>query len=734
MGDFHYAVPPPEPMSSASNRTAGLGAFFAPAAIAVVGATEDPARIGGQVLANVRWGFGGPILPISRSRPEVQGLPAVPRLTDLDRVPDLAIVAVSGEQVVEVVRDAAQLGVPGLVVLSAGFAEAGAEGARRQEELAELARAAGIRVLGPNTIGFLAPGAGVYASFLHNAAEETAVAPVALITQSGAIGAYLLRMLRSGGVGLELSCPTGNEADITTTDVLEHVIDETDIQLALVCIEGTRDVDRLIAVGRRARAAGKTILLLKIGVTEAGARAAESHSGAISSDAAAFSAALRHAGIVEVATVAALARYGPLFLAGRRPAGNRLGVLTTSGGLGIHLTDRAARVGIEVPPLPQADQRRIAAVLPSYASAANPVDVTGNVVNDFDSLREAAVGMMQSDGIDMGLVYATNVGAPREEAAFAAIIDAYQAGERPMLALAHDELTARKLIERGVCSVADVDLAVGALGALLTAGSGAPAPARQALGPDAAPVRRAREAAAADGSLAPDAAFALLEAFEIEPAAYTVAATLADAVQAAAEIGAPVALKLAVGEVAHKSDVGGVILGLEGEAAVAAAAERLLEIAAERSLPPRILVQAMSRSGIELFAGMYRAPGIGPLVVFGLGGVLVEILAETRTVLALDDDAALEDAVRGLCGGRLGGHGRGLSATAIAAFVQLLGRLATLAVSLPEVEQVDLNPVIVVGNEIAVVDAVCVIAAPSRTAGRDHAAPVSLAQPEAVGQ
>lgn len=694
--------------------------MLAPRSIAIVGATDDPTRIGGQVLANVRWGFAGDVFPVSTTRREVQGLRAVASLTQLDVVPDLVIVAVGGDAAHEVVADAARLGVSGVVVLSAGFAETGAEGAQRQRALVETARDGGTRILGPNTIGFIAPRNGVYASFFYAAAQETRLAPIALLTQSGAVAAYLLRSLRAGGIGLSLMCATGNEADLTTIEMIEHVVGETDVRVVLACIESARDTPRLIAVGRRARAEGKRIILLKIGTSAAGARAAESHSGAVSSDAAAFSAALRHAGIVEVDTVAALGRLGPVFLDGRKASGNRLGIISTSGGIGIHLADRAATVGIDVPELSEADRQRIAAVLPSFASPANPVDITGNVVNDIGSLRKAATALVQSDGIDMALVYATAVGPAREAEAFAAIEAAHHVSTRPLLALAHDDRAACALLERGVPAVSDADLAVVAIAALARDATLELTPARSPLPEDHPAVEVARRSAGEGGWLSPAATFELLRAFGIEPVSYAVVSSLDEAAAAAAKIGRPVALKLAAAQLVHKSDVGGVVLNLRNQGEVAEAASRLLAVAARQRLSGELLVQEMAPTGVELFCGAYRAENIGPVVVVGLGGMLVEVVAATETLLASASDKELRAAVERLCGGRLVTHRRGLSPAAVDRLVSMLGAVASLALSVPELDQLDLNPLVVVGDAIMVVDAACSMRSTGARTGELH--------------
>jgi acyl-CoA synthetase (NDP forming) len=682
-----------------------------PRGIAIVGATEDPSRIGGRVLANLLLGFKGPLYPVSLTRSRVQGLPARRRLGDIEGEPDLAVLAVAGGQVAEVMGEATARGVAGVIVLSGGFAETGAEGANQQRALVETAAAAGTRILGPNTIGFIDPRRGVYATFLHNAVGQGPLAPVALITQSGAIGAYLLRTLRWVGLGLNLMCATGNEADVTTTELIEHVLEDPEITIILVCVEGTRDVARLVAAGRLARARGKAILLLKIGVSGAGQRAAKSHSGAVSSDAEAFSAALRHAGIVEVDTMAALARYGTLFQSYRRAKGNRLGILTTSGGTGIHLTDRAARLGIQVPPFSDEEQKRISASLPSFASAINPVDVTGNVINDPGSLRDASTAMMQTSAIDIGLINATNVGTENEETAFAAIVEAFRQSDKPLIALAHDAQSAQSLMERGIFAVDDPELAIGAAKALVSSAAMDDHPPRQPLSDLDPAVIEARRLMGAAPALEPDVAFQVLNAFGVPAAKHAVAYSVEEAVECFERFDGPVAVKLAISQVAHKSDIGGVILALRDPDGVAEATARLLSLAEERGLPKRVLVQRMSPSGIELFCGMYRAEEIGAALVVGLGGVLVEILADTQTVLAVESDQQFRAALERLCGGRLAGHARGLSASALERLEKIMARVAMLALSLPEIEQLDLNPLIVSGDEVTLVDAVCIIAA-----------------------
>ena len=311
----------------------------------------------------------------------------------------------------------------------------------------------------------------------------------------------------------------------------------------------------------------------------------------------------------------------------------------------------------------------------------------------------------------MTLIYATNVGAGREEQSFAAIAEAYEADPKPMVALTHDDASASAMLARGVPAVADAAIAVRALAALADVAERAPGEPRSPRDPGDPAVAGAR--AARRGRVAhPRRRLRAARGLRRSSAPHAVAASAAEAGEAAARIGGPVALKLAVGEIAHKSDVGGVVLGLEGEE-VGVAAERLLAIAANEGLPPRLLVQAMAASGLELFAGSYRAPEIGPVLVFGLGGTTVEIVEETRTVLAAAGPAELREALGELAGGRLLSHRRGLSAGAADRLVDLLGRLGALALSVPELAELDLNPIVVAGDSVTVVDAVAVAADPA---------------------
>jgi len=680
---------------------------LAPRSVALIGATEDEGRIGGRLLVNLVNSFRGPVYPISPTRKTIRGLPTAASLADIDEVPDLALIAVRAEIVPELVEEAIAIGVPSVAILSSGFAEMGESGRAAQGRIAELARNSETRVIGPNIIGIINLNAGLVGTFSR--IRGVVPGPVAVVSQSGGMGAGIFNELQEGGNTASILAVTGNEADVVASEFVEEIIELPEIRVVLVCVEGTEQPDRYMRSGERAYSLGKSILIAKIGTSEGGVRAVLGHTGAISTDYEAFRAAVHSAGIVTVENPKALADYVPVFLPNRRFDGRRIGVLATSGGNGVYLVDAASRAGFDVPILPDEEQSWLKGHLPSLASVCNPIDTTAQFSSDPDILPRVLTELLDSSSLDALVAFgidalANGLGEPQKELLLEGIARACLHASKPMIVVGYNKELSNEFNRLGIPSIVDPDRAMAALSAL--AGQSGNTSGKRQM------VKSVRTLSLARGMLAESALnqsriFELLQLFGARVVQSRFVSNLDMAVSVAQEIGFPVALKMDSGKIIHKSDLGGVILNLNDVHEVSKAAQKILDEEEKLNLPPGIEIQEMIPPGIEIFCGMRRLDKLGAVLVVGLGGYLVEILAETQTLMATQDDDSVMQAIGRLCGGRLTSHRRGMSEGDVDALTRVVSALADLAVSLPEVLSFDVNPIIVGGNAATIVDAVC---------------------------
>jgi acetyltransferase len=675
---------------------ASLAAFFDPASVAVVGASRDPGKVGGSVLANLRAaGFGGRVIPVNPRASVVQGLPAAPSVRAIDGSVDLAVVAVPAPDVLAALQACAAKGVGGAVVISAGFRESGDEGGAREAELRRWLRGQRLRVLGPNCLGWIRPGRRLNLTF---APGMPRAGSVAFISHSGALAVAILDWARDRHMGFSLFASLGNQADLTETDILRAVVGDPETRVIVAYLEGVEDGRRFFEA-LRAACAAKPVVVLKAGRSPEGARAIASHTGALAGSDQAFEAAVRQAGAIRARTIEELFDLAHALESQPAPRGRRLLVVTNGGGLGIVATDAAREAGLDVVLLPDAVQRDLRGVLPATASVGNPVDLVG----DADARRFAnALQVLGGAPVtDAALVLLTAQAATDSATVARAIIGATRGWAVPVAAAfvggPRVAPGAALLEESGVPCYPFPERAVGALagmaalagrrpGASACAGTGPPAAAEAIV-----EALRARPAALLGlGELAP-----LLAAYGIAATPIRFAATAEEAARAAAELGVPVAVKLVSPEIAHKTDVGGVRLGLTGPEAVAAAtADMLARVRAARpgARIEGVLIQPMVTGGRELLLGAVRDPQFGPLIVVGFGGIYVEILKDTAARLApvteaearaMLDELRMAPALRGA---------RGQAPVDLGALAATVQRFSHLVADLSALREIELNP------------------------------------------
>ncbi|CAM4003952.1 acetate--CoA ligase family protein [Palleronia rufa] len=670
-----------------------MDALLAPRSVAVIGASEDVTRIGGRpIAAMLAAGYAGRILPVNPHRGTVQGLACCATIDDLPEAPDAALIAIPAKLVPDAIAALGRKGCRVATLFSAGFAETGKDGADAQAELVALAGSHGIRILGPNTLGVFNVGIGYFGTF-SSSLDTGYPTPggIGIASQSGAFGAHLAALARDRGLGLSVLMTTGNESDITVADAISWMAASDGTDVICAYMEAINDAPALLGALDAARAAGKPVIALKSGRSVVGARAAASHTASLTGDAAVSDAVLAAHGVMVVRDPEALLDIAYVASRGIAPRQHSLGVITVSGGAGIVICDEAERIGLPMPPMPGAAQKRLKEVLP-YASPGNPLDCTAQALNDPSLLETFTRAALADGGYGAVLCFFTYVaGSP-------AMVDTVVAAMRPLRAefpdriIAFCALGAPEVMSRydaeGIVVFRDPCRAVRALDAVLRRAV-APAPPAP---PDVVPVLLPADA--------PDeaAAKALLARSGIRSAPERRAVSAAQAAEAAEEIGFPVVLKILSPDIVHKSDIGAVRLDLNDADAVRAAYAGIAAAVEHHAPGARIggmLVARQFSGGVECLMGVSRDPTFGPVAVFGLGGIFVEILRDVAVrpcPFGVETARQMIGAIRGADVLR---GARGRPAVDVEALASMLSRLSIFAAGAgPRLVSIDLNPVL----------------------------------------
>jgi acetate---CoA ligase (ADP-forming) len=681
---------------------ASLRSFFSPACVAVVGASARRGTIGGELFRNIlRGDFAGAAYPVNRAAEAVAGVRAYSSVRDIPDEVELAVVCVPGAAVLKAAEDALAAGVPALCVISAGFAETGAEGAERQEQLLELTRAHGARLLGPNCLGIAVSESRLNATFGPRALPP---GNVGFSSQSGALGLALLERAADRGLGLSSFVSIGNKADVSSNDLLEYWEEDPQTEVVVLYLESFGNPQKFARVAQRV-ARTKPIVAMKAGRTSAGARAASSHTAALAGSDAAVDALFRQAGVLRVETLEELLDVTSLLAGQPLPRGRNVAVLTNAGGLGILCADACESAELELARLSEATRNELARVLPGEASVANPVDMLGSATG---ATYEAALPVVLADpGVDAVIVlFVPPVVAGAEEvvAAIARVGVGFASHEKPILASVISETdVSGELFANGATPFPYPESAARALGRAVERGEWLRRPHGSVSEPAGIDRDRAREIVRGDARwLSTDETRAVLGAYGVAVVDERTAETAEEAVAAAEALGFPVAVKSALAG-AHKTELGAVALDLRDPAAVRAAAERI---------GPPLLVQRFVPTGVELLVGAMQDPVFGPLVALGPGGVLAELIGEAVFRLAPLTDVDAEELVGSRKVGRLLEGFRGAPAADSAAVAETVIRIGTLAANFPELAELDLNPVIAQQNGCVTVDARIRVAAP----------------------
>jgi acetyl coenzyme A synthetase (ADP forming)-like protein len=677
---------------------ASLQPFFEPRSVAVIGASRRRGSIGGELFRNILAAdFAGAAYAVNREGEPVAGVQASTSISEIGVPVDLAVICLPAAHVEEAARAALVAGVRALCVISSGFAEVGRDGAARQERLLALVGSYGARLIGPNCLGIAVPGIGLNATFAPRALPP---GRIAFSSQSGALGLALLEKAAERNLGFSAFVSVGNKADVSSNDLLEWWEDDDATDLVLLYLESfgnPRKFGRL--AGRVARR--KPILALKAGTTRAGARAASSHTAALAGSETAIDALFRQAGVLRASTLEELVDAATLLSNQPLPRGRRVALVSNAGGLGILCADACEAGGLELEPLGEDTRERLRAILPADASVTNPVDLLGSATA---TTYESALPLVLADpAIDSVIVlFVPPVVAIADDVAAAVIRAAGDGdGSKPVLAVVVSCDGIPPALREAGCPVAAFIYPESAARALALAAERGDWLRREAGtvlavdGIDRAGARGLIDSVADERWLDPAETRALLAAYGIPLVAERSAATVAEAVAAARDLGFPVVVKSAVAG-AHKTESGGVALGLASAEEVGAAALRI-------GAP--VLVQPMISHGVELLAGVVQDPVFGPLVAFGPGGVLAELIGDTHFAIAPLTEVDADELVHGGKAGRLVAGFRGGPPADAAALSDLIQRLARLAEDNPEVAELDLNPVLGLRDGCIAVDA-----------------------------
>lgn len=672
-----------------------LKALLAPKSIVIVGASADANKLNGRpphYLA--RDGYAGRLYLINPKYRDIAGVPCYPDLDSLPEVPELGVVSVAAKHAIATVAALGKKGVRVAIVYSSGFAETGPQGKALERELVATARASNIRICGPNNLGLINAFERMPLTFSQYAERPAPPGPVAFVTQSGAFGTAVASLARAWGIGFGYFVSTGNEADISAVEVLGEVLDDPRVTVAVAYLEASHNGARLIAAADKALSLGKPLVLIKVGRFAAGKRAAISHTGSLAGEDAVFDGVIRQHGVIRAYDEVQALDLAAAFAACPVPPAGGIGLITMSGGAGVLMSDCAEELRLEVPLLAAETQARLKSVLPAFAATGNPVDVTAQGAVDTDSFGATLKLVLADPNVGICVIWLQHMHRAAD-AMVRFFIEARSSCAKPFVVCwqsAPPEVVA-KLREARVCVIDGTRRAIAAAAGLIEYGE-----ARRRLA--------ARQPSASQPAAAPAGAKSevvpSLEAMDLllrhgfGVAASRLATDPEQAVRHAEELGYPVAVKIESPDLPHKTEAGGVKLGLATKAEVAAAASEVLSCAkasAPKAAIAGILVQKMAAPAVELVLGVRRDPSFGPVVMVGLGGIFIEVLKDVVFAAVPVSEADAAYMLQRLQGRALLGGVRGRAAVDREALVKAICALSHFALAHPEVAELDLNPV-----------------------------------------
>lgn len=681
-----------------------LNVFFEPASVAVIGASTDPEKLGHAVLKNlVEGGYAkfGKIFPINPKAKEILGYEAYPSVLDVPEGIDLAVIVIPYPYVPDALRQCGEKGIPAAIVISAGFREAGMDGLERELELVDIAKESGLRLIGPNCLGVIDTFTPLNASF---AAGTPPGGPMAFMSQSGALGTAVLDIAMAGRLGLSRFVSLGNKADVDEIDLLKAWTDDEHSRVILIYTEGMSNGQEFLKVAREVTRK-KPVVAIKSGVTQAGSRAVSSHTGSLAGSEQAYQAAFQQAGVLRAESMEAL--FDMALALGYQPElkGDRIAIVTNAGGPGILATDALEHAGLSLAQLEIDTIKTLEGHLPDAASAANPVDVLGDARTDrYQFALETVIADPHVDGL---LVVLTPQAMTEIQATAKAVGKISQSTDKPVIACFMGQVQVQDGIEilqsYGVPNYPFPERAAKSIKAMSEYRNIRlrPEPKFVHFDADRDATRKVFERVREEGrvSVVDAESREILEAYNLRIPMSQIAKDPDEAIEIAQQIGYPVVLKIASPDILHKTDIGGVKVGLQNPEDVRDAFELIVYRAQRYVQGAHIwgcLVQEMAPAGgLEVLVGVNRDPQFGPLVTFGLGGIYVETLKDVTFRVAPFSRQEAEDMLTEIRAHALLEGVRGKPAMDKEAIVDTLLRVGQLVQDFPEIAELDINPLIV---------------------------------------
>jgi len=678
-----------------------LDKLFAPSSVAVVGASENPGKLGNQVLANlIASGFGGALYPVNPKADEILGLKAYPSVSDIPGDLDMIVVVIPNKFVADVLEESGKKGVKAAIIITAGFREAGAEGVALEQELLHVAGRYGMRLVGPNCLGVIDTHTPMNASFAAGTPDQ---GTIAFMSQSGALCTAILDHALAEYIGFSQFVSLGNKADVDDVALLNVWGDDPSTNVIIAYVEGITDGAKFIEAARTA-AAKKPIIAVKSGRTASGSKAVSSHTGSLAGSDAAYDAAFLQSGVLRAESVQELFDWSTAFAYQPLIKGNRVAIVTNAGGPGVMATDALEKNGLVLATLQPETEQRLAEVLPAAANIHNPVDVLGDARAD---RYVAALDVVIADpGVDGVIVIVTPQTSTEIEETAQALVNESAKSDKPLLGCWMGAKEASRgtqiLAKNKIPNYPFPERAVGALGAMLRYHTWKQQPAveietfdvdKKAVANLLAEVRAEGRTAIGDAE-----AQTILKAYGFTTPKSDVAPTPDEAVALGKEIGYPVVAKIASPDILHKSDIGGIIVGVSSADEMREAFDTLIARAKEHQPDATIWgvqVQEMVSNAREIIIGMNRDPQFGPLVMFGLGGIYVEVLKDVTFRVAPMSRIQADEMVRAIRSFKLLTGVRGQAASDLGAVVDAILRISQLVTDFPEIAELDINPLLV---------------------------------------
>lgn len=684
-----------------------LSFMLRPKSIVVIGATPDTNKLNGRPLHFLRRdGYQGNLYGVNPKYTDINGVPCFPDVASLPEAPDLAIVAVSQKLATAAVGELGKKGVPVAVLFSSGYSETGPKGAEYEQELLDVARQNGIRICGPNNLGLINAFEHVTATFSQYADQTPIPGPVAFASQSGAFGTGISALARSRGIGLGYFVNTGNQADITLTDALIEIADDTRISVLSGYIEGLRDGDGLIELAQKAQDVKKPLIITKVGRKAAGARAAASHTGSLAGEDRVFDGVLRQHGGIRARNEEHMLDLVMALSCCGASTGKGIALITQSGGAGVLMADRAEELGLDVPMPSPETQSKLREVIPAFGSASNPIDVTGQFLAEPKILSDSIKIALEDPGMDCCIVWLQLMHG-YSDLLVNIFKDVKAEVKKPFIVcwLEAPEKAKRELLEAGICVIGATERAVDAAAGLVRYGDIRAMHDAQSSAIKALPEKRpSTEHAKAVPAMA---AAKLLNDAGIQLAPADLATNAEEACKMAENLGYPVAIKIESPDILHKTEAGGVRLGLSDRESVSKAVEDVLANAHAYNASAKIdgvIVQHMAKPATELVLGIRRDPVFGPVVMVGLGGIFIEILEDVSFAAAPITAPQAQQMLNQLQGRAVLEGARGKAPVDQSKLADLICKLSDFAISHPELVELDLNPIFAEGDTFVAVD------------------------------